>query len=196
MSLIQIALVDIDTDIRENGSEKNDSERLEARLERVPNIDACKTHCSFNWARRTLVRLPIWRLGAYAYDWEDEYMMYMCLDKEAGLPLNEYLTQLANISDMRTDGNPSRTVRIYGDPFRARTVQTDPYLPLDVSDVKVYGDAFVFKKKSVLAVNAKKRTRYLDNFVDGANMLHGDSCSETEETLRKLLIVASEIDKK
>ncbi len=62
------------------------------------------------------------------------------------------------------------------------------------SDVRVFGDAFVFKKKSELAVNAKKRTRYLQNFVEDANSMRGDPGCETEKILRQFLIASSKED--
>ena len=96
MSLISIPLIESDTS----------TEVLEARLQRVPKIQDT-LGLTFSWAHRTLITVPGIYRGPFASEWDDGYMIYVCLDEEAGLPVNNYLNQLNGFSN----------ARVYGDAF-------------------------------------------------------------------------------
>ena len=96
MTLIPIPLIESDTSTKE----------LEAQLQRVPKIQDAPG-LTFSWAHRTLIKVPSIYLGPFAPEWDDDYMMYVCLDEKAGLPVNNYLNQLNEFSN----------ARVYGDAF-------------------------------------------------------------------------------
>lgn len=58
----------------------------------------------------------------------------------------------------------------------------------NISGPTVYGDAFIFKQQSELAVLAKKRSRYLNSLVTSVNMFNGHGDCEGEKTLRELWV--------
>ncbi|KAL9072032.1 MAG: hypothetical protein Q9161_003806 [Pseudevernia consocians] len=96
MTLIPIPLIESDTSTKE----------LEAQLQRVPKIQDTPG-LTFSWAHRTLIKVPSIYLGPFAPEWDDDYMIYVCLDEKAGLPVNKYLNQLNGLSN----------ARVYGDAF-------------------------------------------------------------------------------
>ena len=97
--LTNISLTDIDISIStDNGR------RLEERLVRVPNLRLHSLPKTFSWPHRLLTELSGDDLQPFAIEERLEYMMYMCMDKEAGLPLNRYLKTIYG-------------VLVYGDAF-------------------------------------------------------------------------------
>ena len=89
--LDNIPLVDIDTKLKVH-------KEVETRLGQVPDLRSYEKHKNFDWTRRTVVEV------SYR---QDIFVMYMCLDKDARLPVNQNLKRWNKFS----------TPDCYGDAF-------------------------------------------------------------------------------
>ena len=106
-------------DIGSAGISEDDCIDFEKELERIPNMKSLDQPKHFSWAHRHLI-------GRTNKDVGDEllkadYMMYMCVDKSSGLPRNDRVEWIVN-------------------SIKGRITWSAP--------IKVYGDAFVFRKKT------------------------------------------------
>ena len=73
--LVNIPLVGIDTKAKIH-------KKVETRLGQVPDLRSYEGQKNFNWTHRKVVEVPYMA---------DIFVMYMCLDKDASLPLNQSL---------------------------------------------------------------------------------------------------------
>ncbi|KAM0806141.1 hypothetical protein BDR22DRAFT_958592 [Usnea florida] len=89
--LENIPLVDIDT-------KANVHKEVETRLRRVPDLRSYEKHKNFDWNHRTVVNVS--HRG-------DDFVMYLCLEKDARLPVNQNLKRWDKFS----------TPDCYGDAF-------------------------------------------------------------------------------
>lgn len=90
---------------------------LEELLGSVPNLQLMDPHPFFSWDHRSLFWLRSDDEGIQGFG-KNDYLMYLCLDEEAGLPLNEKITEYLH-SDCDIDPKDSAvsTVKVYGDVF-------------------------------------------------------------------------------
>lgn len=96
---------------------------LEKELEHTLDMNSLNNHkIVFSPAHRHLLIGQPYKSGGHE-SWSADYIMYTCLKDEASLPQNEYLKELTK--DLASKG-------------RATLME----------EIKLYGDAFVFKRKS------------------------------------------------
>ena len=89
--LEDIPLVELDTKAKVHKA-------VETRLRRVPDLRSYEKHKNFDWIRRAVVKV--------SYK-EEDFVKYMCLDKNARLPVNQNLKKWEEFS----------TPTCYGDAF-------------------------------------------------------------------------------
>lgn len=119
--LIKVPLVDIGP----GSIKEDDCKGFEKALGHIPDLKSITDPKDFSWAHRSLVgisakTIPDYWDGDGKTTWKREYMMYLCVDKKSGLPLNKYLNKLL------ADTSGGRGAR---------------------QDLIVYGESFVFKKE-------------------------------------------------
>lgn len=115
-------------DVSPGGINKDEFKDFERKLGHIPDLRSHTNPKDFSWAHRSLVGISATNVPeSWAEDkdgrkttWKRDYMMYLCVDKGAGLPQNKYLHKRL---DETKEGRGAR------------------------QDLDVYGDAFVFKKK-------------------------------------------------
>ena len=74
----------------------------EIYLKRIPYVP--KESFAFIWSRRSLLSLSDKNLKDIDREWHADYMMYVCLDEDAGLARNKYLESVSGL-------------HVYGDAF-------------------------------------------------------------------------------
>lgn len=141
---------------------------FEKLLEHIPNMKSVDNSKRFSWAYRKLVGIVNNNVGEVS--WKADYMMYLCLDKRAGLPHNEELERLVKLG-------------------RGPAYVMDPF--------DVYGDAFVFRMEpqSKRQFDGPKRAVYTNmdtGFIEGVKGLDLYYGNWAFATLRKLLVCPQE----
>lgn len=105
------------------GIDKDECFDIEEKLERIPNMKLLDGS-SFSWTHRSLSYFVNSTVGPKT--WKAHYIMYVCLDKEAGLPENKHLGEVLK---WNWDGLESEWAlkAVYGDAFvfkiRSETVR-------------------------------------------------------------------------
>ena len=156
-----IALVDIDP----KEFDKDNFQDFEKKLRHIPDVQSFQ---DFGWAHRTLAVLSKENLGKGVGRWpEADYLLYVCMDEEAGLPQN------GRVQDILT---------AYGG-------KDAPLL----FPVKAYGDAFVstMKPRSKAAKpGPAEYTHILPSFVSSAT---ADSGTGAVGAIWNLLYLAAQL---
>ena len=80
----------------------DDCSASEKLLKRIPYVP--EESFAFIWSRRSLLSLSDKRLQDINQEWHADYMMYVCLDEDAGVARNKYLESVSG-------------VYVYGDAF-------------------------------------------------------------------------------
>ena len=129
-------------DIGPAGTSEDDCIYFEKELEQIPNMKSLNEPTSFSWAHRHLIGRTNKDVGYESL--KADYMMYMCVDESSGLPRNDRVERIVNSK-------------------KGRITWSAP--------IKVYGDAFVFRKKTESnGLRESKRANYVDM---DQNFLHG-----------------------
>lgn len=124
MELIKISLINIGTEgIHKDECKDDKCKALEKELEYTLDMNTLNDHkVVFDPAHRhLLIGQPYNSAGEESGP--ADYIMYMCLNDEPGLPQNKYLKEVTK--DLASKGHATL-----------------------MEEIKVYGDAFVFKRKS------------------------------------------------
>ena len=111
--------------IGHGGINRDECNDLEKQLQHIPNVESLDSLKIFRWTYRKLVGYT--KNDEGHEPWNDDYMMYLCLDERSELPHNDYLEGLVNLGKELEDQG------------------REPIKPVPL---KVYGDAFVFRMKS------------------------------------------------
>lgn len=124
MELTTIPLINVGAGgIHKDECKDDKCKALEKELEHTLDMNSLKkTKAVFNPAHRHLLIGQPYKSAGHN-SWSADYIMYTCLKDEAGLPRNKHLKELTK--DLASKG-------------RATLME----------EIKVYGDAFVFKRKS------------------------------------------------
>ena len=121
-------------DIGSAGISEDDCIDFEKELEHIPNMKSLNQPISFSWAHRHLIGRTNKDVGDESL--KADYMMYMCVDKSSGLPRNDRVEWIVNSKNGRITWS---------------------------APIKVYGDAFVFRKKTEPnGLGESKRANYVD----------------------------------
>lgn len=116
---------------------KDEYEDIEKKLQHIPDLEFLKDSETFSWPQRHLIIGQSYKNENFS-SWDADYMMYACVDEEAGLPQNKYLEDIIE----KQKGKGRWTA---------------------MGEIKVYGDAFVFKMKSDSeGSDEPKRAQYVD----------------------------------
>ena len=129
-SFMKIPLVDVGP----TGIGKEECNDFEKELERIPDMKPLDKPKSFSWAYRHLIGRS--EKKCLNESLNGDYMMYLCVEEQSGLPHNKILERLVNDS-------------------KGRATWSDP--------ISVYGDAFVFRKESSPnGLAGSKGAKYID----------------------------------
>ena len=78
-----------------SGIGMDDRNMSETLLKRIPYVP--KDSFAFIWSRRTLLSIRDKHLQDIDREWHADYMMYVCLDEDAGLARNKYLELVSGL---------------------------------------------------------------------------------------------------
>ena len=122
-------------DVGPGGINEDKCKDFERKLGHVPDLRSYTNPKDFSWTHRSLVGISAKTIPEYWDEdektaWKRDYMMYLCVDKGAGLPRNKYLH---SILDDTSGGRGAR------------------------QHLDVYGDVFVFKKEPELETPVSER---------------------------------------
>ena len=133
------------------GISTDECKDFEIKLGHIPDLRSYEKQKHFSWTYRSLVGTLAKKVPeGWGGTWKRDHMLYLCVDARAGLPQNEYLMKVVDISN------------------KGRVTSPAPI---------VYGDAFVFKKEPKLqgpGVSERAEYTHMDqDFVDSAKCTGG-----------------------
>ena len=115
-SFIKIPLVDVGP----AGIGKEECNDFEKELQHIPNMKSLGKPKSFSWSHRHLIGRS--EKNSPNESLNGDYMMYLCVDDQSGLPHNKTLERLVNVSKGRATW--SVPISVYGDAFVFRMAST------------------------------------------------------------------------
>ena len=119
MELIKIPLIEV-------GQEGiSQCEKLEKKLEHIPNMKSLDKPITFSWDHRHLFIGQSYRIAGFESMWGD-YMLYGSLNSGVGLPRNAHLKPLMKDLDKKGRMTAMEGVKIYGDAFLFRKKSKSP----------------------------------------------------------------------